>query len=87
MVGFALVDERRAGLLEVIKNDPKFKIIASKSGDFTLGGGNQVMEAFIEAYGNKINVVYAHNNAWRSARFRRWERPACIRARMSSSRA
>ena len=50
------------GLIEVIKNDPKFKIIASQSGDFTLAGGKQVMEAFVKTYGNKINVVYAHND-------------------------
>jgi len=31
-------------------------------GDFTLAGGKQVMEAFIKTYGNKINVVYAHND-------------------------
>ena len=46
----------------MIKNDPKFKIIASQSGDFTLAGGKQVMEAFIKTYGNKINLVYAHND-------------------------
>jgi galactofuranose transport system substrate-binding protein len=27
-----------------------------------LGGGKQVMEAFITTDGNKINVVYAHND-------------------------
>jgi ABC-type sugar transport system substrate-binding protein len=61
-VGSAPANDRRAGLLEVIKNDPKFKIIASQSGDFTLAGGKQVMEAFIKTYGKKINVVYAHND-------------------------
>ncbi len=35
--------------------------IASQSGDFTLAGGKQIMESFIETYRNKINVVYAHN--------------------------
>ena len=48
--------------MEVIKNDPKFKIIASQSGDFTLAGGKQVMEAFAKTYGKQINVVYAHND-------------------------
>ncbi|TDN63470.1 ABC transporter substrate-binding protein [Paraburkholderia sp. BL10I2N1] len=61
-VGSAPANDRHSGLLEVIKNDPKFKIIASQSGDFTLAGGKQVMEAFIKTYGNKINVVYAHND-------------------------
>jgi len=61
-VGSAPANDRRAGLLEVIKNDPKFKVIASQSGDFTLAGGKQVMEAFIKTYGKQINVVYAHND-------------------------
>ncbi|WP_413188487.1 ABC transporter substrate-binding protein [Paraburkholderia sacchari] len=61
-VGSAPANDRHAGLIEVIKNDPKFKIIASQSGDFTLAGGKQVMEAFAKTYGNKINVVYAHND-------------------------
>lgn len=61
-VGSAPANDRHSGLIEVIKNDPKFKIIASQSGDFTLAGGKQVMEAFIKTYGNKINLVYAHND-------------------------
>lgn len=61
-VGSAPANDRHAGLMEVIKDDPKFKIIASQSGDFTLAGGKQVMEAFIKTYGKKINVVYAHND-------------------------
>jgi ABC-type sugar transport system substrate-binding protein len=61
-VGSAPANDRHGGLMEVIKNDPKFKIIASQSGDFTLAGGKQVMEAFAKTYGNKINVVYAHND-------------------------
>jgi ABC-type sugar transport system substrate-binding protein len=61
-VGSAPANDRHAGLVEVIKNDPKFKIIASQSGDFTLAGGKQVMEAFAKTYGSQINVVYAHND-------------------------
>lgn len=61
-VGSAPANDRHAGLMEVIKSDPKFRIIASQSGDFTLAGGKQVMEAFAKTYGKKINVVYAHND-------------------------
>jgi galactofuranose transport system substrate-binding protein len=61
-VGSAPANDRHAGLMEVIRNDPKFKIIASQSGDFTLAGGKQVMEAFAKTYGKQINVVYAHND-------------------------
>ncbi|GBH28245.1 ABC transporter substrate-binding protein [Burkholderia vietnamiensis] len=61
-VGPAPANDRRAGLLEVIKNNPKFKVIASQSGDFPPAGGKQVMEAFAKTYGKQINVVYAHND-------------------------
>ena len=61
-VGSAPANDRHSGLMEIIKNDPKFKIIASQSGDFTLAGGKQVMEAFAKTYGKQINVVYAHND-------------------------
>ncbi|MEX3928485.1 ABC transporter substrate-binding protein [Paraburkholderia sp. BR10936] len=61
-VGSAPANDRHAGLMEVIKSDRKFKVIASQSGDFTLAGGKQVMEAFAKTYGKKINVVYAHND-------------------------
>ncbi|HEX7908170.1 MAG TPA: ABC transporter substrate-binding protein [Paraburkholderia sp.] len=61
-VGSAPANDRHAGLIEVIKSDPKFKIIASQSGDFTLAGGKQVMEAFAKTYGKQINVVYSHND-------------------------
>ncbi|WP_070105841.1 ABC transporter substrate-binding protein [Burkholderia plantarii] len=61
-VGSAPANDRHAGLMEIIKNDPKFKVIASQSGDFTLAGGKQVMEAFAKTYGKQINVVYAHND-------------------------
>ncbi|GAB7126906.1 ABC transporter substrate-binding protein [Silvimonas sp. JCM 19000] len=61
-VGSAPAIDRRNGLLEIIKNDDRFKVIASQSGDFTRAGGKQVMEAFLKAHGKQINVVYAHND-------------------------
>jgi galactofuranose transport system substrate-binding protein len=61
-VGSAPANDRHAGLADLVKKDPKFKVIASQSGDFTLAGGKQVMEAFAKTYGKQINVVYAHND-------------------------
>lgn len=61
-VGSAPANDRHAGLANLVKKDPKFKVIASQSGDFTLAGGKQVMEAFAKTYGKQINVVYAHND-------------------------
>ncbi len=54
--------DRKKGFEEVIKTDPKFKIIRSQTGDFTRSKGKEVMEAFLKAEGKKINVLYAHND-------------------------
>jgi galactofuranose transport system substrate-binding protein len=59
--GSAPANDRKKGFTDVISADPKFKIIASQSGDFTRAGGKQVMEAFLKAH-KDINVLYAHND-------------------------
>jgi ABC-type sugar transport system substrate-binding protein len=61
-VGSAPAIDRKKGFEEVIKADPRFKIIRSQTGDFTRAKGKEVMEAFLKADGKKINVLYAHND-------------------------
>ncbi len=61
-VGSAPAIDRKNGFEEIIKADPKFKIIRSQTGDFTRAKGKEVMEAFLKAEGKKINVLYAHND-------------------------
>ena len=61
-VGSAPANDRFAGFREVLKGAPNFKILATQSADFTRAGGKQVMEAFLKAHGNKIDVVYGHND-------------------------
>ena len=61
-VGSAPAIDRKKGFEEIIKADPKFKIIRSQTGDFTRAKGKEVMEAFLKAEGKKINVLYAHND-------------------------
>ncbi|PPE68698.1 ABC transporter substrate-binding protein [Caldimonas thermodepolymerans] len=61
-VGSAPAIDRKRGFEEIIKTDPKFKIIRSQTGDFTRAKGKEVMEAFLKAEGRKINVLYAHND-------------------------
>jgi len=61
-VGSAPAIDRKKGFEEVIKADPKFKIVRSQTGDFTRAKGKEVMEAFLKAEGKKINVLYAHND-------------------------
>ncbi|NUW43109.1 ABC transporter substrate-binding protein [Nonomuraea rhodomycinica] len=59
--GSAPANDRKAGFQEIIGADPKFKIIASQTGDFTRAKGKEVMEAFLKANPD-IDVLYAHND-------------------------
>ena len=58
--GSAPALDRAEGFRNVVK-DPKFKFIASQTGDFTREGGKKVMEAFLQA-NPKIDLVFAHND-------------------------
>jgi simple sugar transport system substrate-binding protein len=60
--GANVTNERKAGFEAEIKADPRLRIIRSQTGDFTRAKGKEVMEAFLKAEGNKINVLYAHND-------------------------
>ena len=61
-VGSAPAIDRKAGFEEVIKTNPKLKIVRSQTGDFTRTKGKEVMEAFLKAQGKNIDVLYAHND-------------------------
>jgi len=61
-VGSAPAIDRKKGFEEIIKTEPRIKIIRSQTGDFTRAKGKEVMEAFLKAEGKKINVLYAHND-------------------------
>ncbi|MEV0820801.1 ABC transporter substrate-binding protein [Nonomuraea rubra] len=59
--GSAPANDRKAGFAEIIQADPKFKIVASQTGDFTRAKGKEVMEAFLKSTPD-IDVLYAHND-------------------------
>lgn len=61
-VGSAPAIDRKKGFEEIVKADPRFKIVRSQTGDFTRAKGKEVMEAFLKAEGRNINVLYAHND-------------------------
>jgi galactofuranose transport system substrate-binding protein len=61
-VGSGPAIDRKKGFEEIIKSEPRIKIIRSQTGDFTRAKGKEVMEAFLKAEGKKINVLYAHND-------------------------
>jgi ABC-type sugar transport system substrate-binding protein len=59
--GSAPANDRKKGFADVIAADPKYKIVASQTGDFTRAKGKEVMEAFLKSQ-PKIDVLYAHND-------------------------
>jgi ABC-type sugar transport system substrate-binding protein len=59
--GAAPAIDRGEGFAKEIKADPKIKVIASQTGDFTRDGGKKVMESFLKSQ-KGIDVVFAHND-------------------------
>ncbi|SNY36896.1 simple sugar transport system substrate-binding protein/ribose transport system substrate-binding protein [Paractinoplanes atraurantiacus] len=59
--GAAPAIDRKTGFEEVIKTDPKFKIVASQTGKFERTSGKQTMETFLQSV-KDIDVLYAHND-------------------------
>ncbi|GAA2927973.1 ABC transporter substrate-binding protein [Streptomyces enissocaesilis] len=59
--GSAPANDRRAGFAQAVKGDPKFKVVASQTGDFTRAKGKEVMQAFLKSQPD-IDVLYAHND-------------------------
>jgi galactofuranose transport system substrate-binding protein len=60
--GSAPAIDRKKGFQEIIGADPRFKIIRSQTGDFNRAKGKEVMEAFMKSDGDKINLLFAHND-------------------------
>lgn len=60
--GSAPAIDRYDGFREILKDYPEMKIIASKSGDFTRALGKEVMEEFLDTYGDQIDALYSHND-------------------------
>ncbi|MFG1798282.1 ABC transporter substrate-binding protein [Nocardia sp. NPDC049149] len=59
--GSAPAIDRKKGFADTVAADPKFKVIASQTGDFTRAKGKEVMQAFL-ASRQKIDVLFAHND-------------------------
>ena len=58
----APANDRYRGFREILKDYPDMHIIDSESGDFTQARGKEVMEDFLQKYGNTITAVFAHND-------------------------
>ena len=61
-VDSAPANDRSIGFREVLLDYPDMEIIASASADFTRAKGKEVMEEFLQEYGDQIDAVYAHND-------------------------
>jgi len=59
--GAAPAIDRKEGFEKVIASDPKIKVIASQTGDFTRDGGKKVMESYLKSQ-QGIDVLFAHND-------------------------
>lgn len=60
--GSAPAIDRAIGFREIMEDYPEMTVIASKSGDFTRAKGKEVMEEFLNTYGDQIDALYAHND-------------------------
>jgi len=58
----APANDRYVGFREILKDYPEMHIIASETGDFTRAKGKEVMESFLNEYGDQIDALYAHND-------------------------
>ena len=61
-VDSAPANDRYIGFREVMEDYPDMKIIASESADFTRAKGEEVMQGYLEQYGDQIDALYAHND-------------------------
>ncbi|MFF4378481.1 ABC transporter substrate-binding protein [Kitasatospora sp. NPDC092039] len=59
--GSAPANDRKSGFADAVKGQPRFKVVASQTGDFTRAKGKEVMQAFLKSQ-PKIDVLYAHND-------------------------
>lgn len=54
--------ERQEGFMGIVDQYENYEVIASQVGDFSRTTSQTAMENLIQAYGDKIDVVYAHND-------------------------
>lgn len=60
--GSSVARDRHDGFAEAIQGQSGMKVLASQTGDFSRANGQKVMENLIQAHGNAITAVYAHND-------------------------
>lgn len=53
---------RKSGFEMVMNENSGYRIVYSKSGDFTYEGGRAVVEGYLKEYGMDFDVIFAHND-------------------------
>lgn len=61
-VGSAPAIDRKKGFEEIISDYENLEIVRTQSGDFTRTKGKEVMESFLKAEGDNIDLLFAHND-------------------------
>jgi simple sugar transport system substrate-binding protein len=61
-VGSAPANDRKQGFAEIIAADPRYRIIRSRSADFSRARAREIMAEFLEAEGRRIRVLFAHSD-------------------------
>ena len=61
-LGSAPANDRYKGFREILADYPDMRIIDSRTGDFTVAKGREVMTGFLKQYGDEITGLYAHND-------------------------
>jgi ABC-type sugar transport system substrate-binding protein len=59
--GSSPANDRKKGFDDAIAKESRFKILESRSGDFSRDEGRKVMETLLQAHPD-VNIVYAHND-------------------------
>ena len=61
-MGQAAQLQREEGAEEVLKQFPDIKILAQQTGEWDRAKSMDLMQNWIQSYGDKINAVFAHND-------------------------
>ncbi len=60
--GASPTEERHEGFVEIMEEDPRYRIAYSVNGDFTYEGGKEAVEAYLQENDWDIQVIYSHND-------------------------
>jgi inositol transport system substrate-binding protein len=62
LMGQAAQLQREEGAKEVLKQFPDIKLLAQQTGEWDRAKSMDLMQNWIQSYGDKINAVFAHND-------------------------